>query len=89
MKIDMQGTTDDRETVERSGGWPLVDGRFQFGEVEGARKRQEGPGLDCWLGRYWLPADSQVQPTGKSCLTRAFARAGESSRLVSNPALGA
>jgi hypothetical protein len=86
MKLDTQGTADDRGTVERSRGWPLFDGRFRFGEVEGARNSQVGPGFDCWPGRYWLPADSQVQPTGKSCLTRAFGRAGEASRMISNAA---
>lgn len=87
MKLAREGTTNHQETtVARSRGCSPLDGQFPFGEVDGAKKGHERPGLDGWPGRFWLPANRQVQPTGKSCLSRAFGRAGAPSGMVSNPA---
>jgi hypothetical protein len=89
MKHTLHELTSTKETaVEQL--WddsPLGD-RILFGEIVLPISSHERPGLG-WPGRFWLPADGQVQPTGKSCLSRSFGQAGEQSWMVSSPAPGA
>jgi hypothetical protein len=56
----------------------LMDGdRILFDAIEGSITIKEGPGLQEWRGRFWLPAGGQVQPGRKYCLLRDDGRAGE------------
>ncbi len=56
----------------------LMDGdRVLLDEIEGSIAIKEGPGLQEWRGRFWLPESSPVQPAGKYCLIRDDGRAGE------------
>jgi hypothetical protein len=78
MKLALEGTIDEKETImELSGVCSPVDDSCSFGEVLGARESHEQTGLDGWPGRFWLPAQSQAQPAGNSCLSHAFGLPGE------------
>jgi hypothetical protein len=56
----------------------LMDGDLgQFDEIEGSIAIKEGPGLQEWWGRFWLPDCTQVRPGDRYCLIRDDGRAGE------------
>jgi hypothetical protein len=56
----------------------LMDGdRILFDEIEGSIAIREGPGLQQWRGRFWLPDGAQVRPGDRYCLIRDDGRAGE------------
>ena len=56
----------------------LMDGdRVLFDEIEGSIAIKEGPGLQEWQGRFWLPDGAQVRPGDRYCLIRDDGRAGE------------
>ncbi len=47
----------------------LMDGdRVLFDAINGSIAIKDGPGLQEWRGRYWLPESSPVQSGGKHCL---------------------
>jgi len=62
--------------MERLVGKLLEDDRILFDKIEGSITIKEGPGLQEWRGRFWLPEGSPVEPGGKYCLIRDDGRAG-------------
>jgi hypothetical protein len=50
---------------ERLRGDPLDGDRVTLDGTEASITIKEGPGLQVWPGRYWLPADSRVEPGRK------------------------
>jgi hypothetical protein len=64
----------------------LMDGdRVLFDEIEKSIAIDEGPGLQEWRGRFWLPDGAQVRPGDKYCLIRDDGRAGEPIVEISGP----
>ena len=83
MKLFPEETTHEKETtMELSTVCSPVADSFPFGEVPEAKKSHEQIDLDGWPGRFWLPAHSQVPPTGNACLSHAFGQARESAPMV-------
>ena len=55
-----------------------MDGdRGLLDEIKGSIATAEGPGLQEWRGRFWLPDGAQVRPGDRYCLIRDDGRAGE------------
>lgn len=62
--------------MKRLRGRSREGNRTLFDEVEGSIAIEEGPGLQEWRGRFWLPDSSPIRPGGKDSLIRDDGRAG-------------
>jgi len=62
--------------MERLAGKLLEGDRTLFDKIEGSITIKDGPCLQEWRGRFWLPEGSQVERGGKYCLIRDDGRAG-------------
>jgi len=62
--------------MERFVGKLLEDDRMLLDKIAGSSTIKDGPGLQEWRGRFWLPEGSPVEPGGKYCLIRDDGRAG-------------
>jgi hypothetical protein len=63
--------------VERFLGKLLEGDRALFDKIDGSITINDGPGLQEWRGRFWLPEGSPVEPGGVYCPRRDDGRAGE------------
>ena len=63
--------------MERFRGQLMDGNRVLLDEIEGPIAIKEGPGLQEWRGRFWLPDDAMVRPGRRYCLLRDDGRAGE------------
>ena len=73
--------------MERFRGQLLDGDRGLLDEIEGSITIPEGPGLQEWRGRFWLPESSRVRPGGRYGPIRDDGRAGE--RIVDSFRSGA
>jgi hypothetical protein len=67
----------EQTAMEHLLGKLLQGDRTGFDMIEGSIKIKDGPGLQEWRGRFWLPQGSPVEPGGNYCLVRDDGRAGK------------